>query len=47
MLYLNLYMKMPKKEKKIFKINKLVDICARLEDEGKIFVSESREITLV
>ena len=35
------------KEKKIFKINKLVDICARLEDEGKIFVSESREITLV
>ena len=35
------------KEKKIFKINKLVDICARLEDEGKKFVSESREITLV
>ena len=35
------------KEKKIFKLNKLVDICARLEDEGKIFVSESREITLV
>ena len=35
------------KQKKIFKINKLVDICARLEDEGKIFVSESREITLV
>ena len=35
------------KDKKIFKKKKLIDICARLEDEGKIFVSETKEITLV
>ena len=35
------------KDKKITKKNKLLDICAKLEDEGKIFVSETKEITLV
>ena len=35
------------KDKKIKKKNKLIDICANLEDEGKIFVSETKEITLV
>ena len=35
------------KDKKIFKKKKLIDICSRLEDEGKIFVSETKEITLV
>ena len=32
------------KDKKITKINQL---CAKLEDEGKIFVSETKEITIV
>ncbi|MBR1540544.1 MAG: ATP-binding protein [Clostridia bacterium] len=35
------------KDKKITKKNKLLDICAKLEDEGKIFVSETKEIALV
>ena len=35
------------KNLKILRKNKLIDICARLEDEGKIFVSETKEITLV
>ena len=35
------------KDKKILKKNKLIDICATLEEEGKIFVSETKEITLV
>jgi DNA replication licensing factor MCM3 len=35
------------KDKKITKINQLLDICAKLEDEGKIFVSETKEITIV
>ena len=35
------------KDKKILKKNKLIDICASLEEEGKIFVSETKEITLV
>ena len=35
------------KDKKILNKSKLVDICAMLEDEGKIFVSETKEITLV
>ncbi len=35
------------KNLKIIRKNKLIDICARLEDEGKIFVSETKEITLV
>jgi DNA replication licensing factor MCM3 len=35
------------KDKKILRKNKLVDICSMLEDEGKIFVSETKEITLV
>ena len=35
------------KDKKISKKNKLFDICTKLEDEGKIFVSETKEITIV
>ena len=35
------------KDKKINKINRLKNICVRLEDEGKIFISENDEITLV
>ena len=35
------------KDKKILKKDKLIDICAMLEEEGKIFVSETKEITLV
>ena len=35
------------KDKKITKINQLLDICTKLEDEGKIFVSETKEITIV
>ena len=35
------------KDKKINKLNKLKNICSRLEDEGKIFISENNEITLI
>ena len=35
------------KDKKIKRKNQLIDICTNLEDEGKIFVSETKEITLV
>ena len=35
------------KDKKMNKINKLKKVCVRLEDEGKIFISENDEITLV
>ena len=35
------------KDQKILKKKKLDDICNKLEEEGKIFVSETKEITLV
>ena len=35
------------RDKKINNSRKLKNVCVRLEDEGKIFVSEDNEITLV
>ena len=46
-LWENIKNKKECKDKKINNSNKLKKICGRLEDEGKIFVSENNEITLV
>ena len=46
-LWENIKNKKECKDKKINNSRKLKNICGRLEDEGKIFVSENDEITLV
>ena len=46
-LWENIKNKKECKDKKINNAKKLKKICGRLEDEGKIFVSENNEITLV
>ena len=46
-LWENIKNKKECKDKKINNSKKLKKICGRLEDEGKIFVSENNEITLV
>ena len=46
-LWENIKNKKECKDKKINNSRKLKNICGRLEDEGKIFVSENEEITLV
>ena len=35
------------KDKKVTNSIKLKKVCARLEDEGKIFISENNEISLI